>query len=177
MKLYFCENFKNRQDSTDLLKKALDDYVHKKIKWNILKSKSGKPYVNYPNLYFNISHSGNYWICGIADKPVGVDIEMITKREHSKLVAVYFSHEEKMYVSKKKNEGFFEIWTLKEAYSKLLGESIFKNLKFNAVFLDELKSREETENIYFKQCKEFKNAKCTLAKAEKDIFLEIIEIN
>ena len=211
MKLYYYKNFKCKQKSKKLLEEVLKDYMENAeentCNFEILKASGGKPYVNDKNIYFNISHSGNYWICGIGNKPLGVDIEIITENDHDKLVDKYFSNEEKTYLNKgklnNKKDCFYEIWTLKEAYSKLLGESIFKNLKFNTISNGDLKSFEDIKSIetsqsvksrdsfknsndilnmkkimkiYFKKCNCFVGAKCTLAKAGEKIDLEIREI-
>ena len=43
-------------------------------------NQSEKPYFsNYPNLCFNLSHSGNIAICVFSDKEVGCDVEQIDK--------------------------------------------------------------------------------------------------
>lgn len=40
----------------------------------------GKPYLrDYPNAHFNISHSGQYVVCAVADRPVGIDVQVIGK--------------------------------------------------------------------------------------------------
>lgn len=216
MKLYVCRNFENRKDSRRLLKKALADYIRNEslsekgkdssirgdnpMEIEVLEATTGKPYISYPGVYFNVSHSGDYWICGIGSSPLGVDIEIITDKAHKKLIERYFSSEEKAYIvngnaawemevvkdskfiretdfENNSIEKFYEIWTFKEAYSKLLGESIFKNLNFSAIEMGKLKRMEKTKDIYFKQCNEFKNAKCTLAQSGEDITLEIREIS
>lgn len=44
-------------------------------KQNFTYTGHGKPYLlNYPDVHFNISHSGEYVACAVADSPVGVDI-------------------------------------------------------------------------------------------------------
>ena len=38
----------------------------------------GKPYlIGSPHIQFNISHTGSYVACALADEPVGIDIEFI----------------------------------------------------------------------------------------------------
>jgi 4'-phosphopantetheinyl transferase len=43
-------------------------------------SEYGKPYVSGNKIHFNISHSGNYLICGVSNYEIGVDIECVNPR-------------------------------------------------------------------------------------------------
>ncbi|WP_423237249.1 4'-phosphopantetheinyl transferase family protein [Clostridium putrefaciens] len=50
------------------------------------KNQYGKPYSGeYPQFKFNISHSGDYVLCSIDDKPIGVDIEEIKPIEYEEI--------------------------------------------------------------------------------------------
>ena len=49
-------------------------------KQNFTYTEHGKPYLSdYSDVHFNISHSGEYVVCSVSDKPVGVDIQKISK--------------------------------------------------------------------------------------------------
>ena len=147
MRLYWCRKFENRQESGLLLQLALKDYLKEQraikgdvslessipLEVEIFKGKDGKPYTNIPDLYFNISHSKDLWVCGVSKRPIGVDVEILRERNYQKLMDRYFQPEEILYVKENGLKGFFDIWTFKEAHSKLLGESIFKNIGFSAV--------------------------------------------
>ena len=88
--------------------------------------KNGKPYIENANIEFSISHSGNIAMCAISDEPVGIDIEYIRDVDIS-LAKKHFAPDEQLYVFEKKENAklrFFEIWTRKEAYVKLLGKGI-----------------------------------------------------
>ena len=44
--------------------------------WTIAYGEKGKPYfTDHPDVCFNLSHSGDYVACAIADRPVGIDIQ------------------------------------------------------------------------------------------------------
>ena len=87
----------------------------------IAKNKWGKPYlVGYPDYHFSLSHSGSYVAFASDTNPIGVDIEEI-KKPHDDIARRFFTEEEASYVAKNGAEGFYEIWTKKEAYVKLLG--------------------------------------------------------
>ena len=43
----------------------------------LTKGENGKPYLHgYPEIHFNISHSGAYAVCALAGIPVGIDIQI-----------------------------------------------------------------------------------------------------
>lgn len=87
----------------------------------------GKPYAKGLPVHFSISHSGNYAVCAVADSEIGADIEKI--RAITPRAADRFATEaEKEYISASQN-GFFEIWTLKEAYFKCIGTGLGSDIK------------------------------------------------
>ena len=88
--------------------------------------KSGKPYVENVKVEFSISHSGNIAVCAISDKPVGIDIELV-KDVNINAAKRLFTTDEQNYVFEKwafAKQRFFEVWTRKEAYVKMLGKGI-----------------------------------------------------
>lgn len=98
------------------------------------KNEYGKPYLrNYHNFHFNISHSGEWVVCAVSIFPVGIDIERI-KSIDLQIAERYFSKEEYSYLmeieDEKKEERFFELWTLKESYIKAIGMGL--SLPFNS---------------------------------------------
>jgi len=85
----------------------------------------GKPCLRGAELYFNLSHSGAYAACAIADLPVGVDIQ--TSREYSeKLAERCFTPEERaaLRAAREPDAEFTALWTLKESYLKWKGSGI-----------------------------------------------------
>ncbi len=90
-------------------------------------SEKGKPFAKDLPVHFSISHSGDYAVCAVSENEIGIDIEKI--RPVNQRVADKFATEkEKEYILSSSN-GFFEIWTLKEAYFKCIGTGLGKNIK------------------------------------------------
>lgn len=93
----------------------------------IKKTPLGKPYAEGVSVYFNISHSGNFAVCVIDTKPVGVDIQSIAPP----MVGVMrrsFSEAEREYILAEPEYGaerFTRLWCMKEAFAKRLGGSVF----------------------------------------------------
>lgn len=86
----------------------------------------GKPYVfNYPNVHFNLSHSGEYVICSVSDNPVGVDIQKISEYNPDVAERVCCEKELKQIEdSLDKASEFTKLWTQKEAILKMYGTGI-----------------------------------------------------
>jgi 4'-phosphopantetheinyl transferase len=61
-------------------------------------NKYGKPYVLGNPIYFNISHNQKNVICGISDKPIGVDIETINPRIKTISKVLLSPNEQKTYI-------------------------------------------------------------------------------
>lgn len=88
----------------------------------------GKPYLaDHPELFFNLSHSGNRVLCAVSDGEVGCDVQKI-KRYDGQLAERFFSPEEYGYLSKVSKEErdtlFFRYWTLKESFIKNIGTGL-----------------------------------------------------
>lgn len=90
----------------------------------------GKPTVE--GICFNLSHSGNYVICAVSEKPVGCDIEQI-KEAPKQMESRVFSPEEirclEQLSSEAYNREFFRLWTRKESYLKMKGIGIRVSLQ------------------------------------------------
>ena len=119
-----------------LLKELLKIYNISYSNINYIYNEEGKPYIKDYNLYFNISHSHDYVITVISNKEIGVDIEKIRKTNIS-IINRICTNKEKEYVLSSNidiEKRLFEIFTLKEAYIKCLGNKIFDFKNIELVF-------------------------------------------
>lgn len=90
----------------------------------------GKPYLrDYPNVQFNISHSGQFVACAVSDRPIGVDIQEIVPY-HRDVAKRVFSPEKLLQIESGPDPSveFTKLWTQKEAYLKMLGIGLFDSL-------------------------------------------------
>lgn len=79
----------------------------------------GKPFLkNYSWIHFNLSHSGDYVMCVIADAEVGCDIQKVGKR-NEKIATRFFTPAEQAYITDPKD--FAQIWARKESVIKMTG--------------------------------------------------------
>ena len=86
----------------------------------------GKPFIVGKSGYdFSVSHSARAVAFAGASSRVGVDIERIRLRK-SGFSERFFAENEIKFIEESENpdEAFFEIWTKKEAYSKMLGKGL-----------------------------------------------------
>ena len=94
----------------------------------IQKNEYGKPFlVNYNDIHFNLSHSGDWVLCGVGNENLGIDVEQIDDIELS-VAEEFFTKEESDYLfTLNENDrliAFYKIWTLKESYIKNVGEGL-----------------------------------------------------
>lgn len=131
--------------------------------YQIVKNQYGKKYLKDSDIFFNISHSNDLIAIAIDDNECGIDLEMINNnRRFDSLVKHYFNDNEKeLYINKaNKIDYFYDVWTAKEAYSKMIGTGIvgyFNNLP------DDYSRLIKRYNVYLND-KKFKLAICTKAK-------------
>ena len=107
-----------------LLKQVLKDKYHIDYNEAIIKYNSyGKPFINGIN--YNISHSYDFVIVAVSDKAIGIDIEKIRKIDLS-IMKIFCTDNEQEYIlnSNDKYLAFWSVYTLKEAYFKMLGTDL-----------------------------------------------------
>ena len=95
----------------------------------LLEDERGAPYIDGIDVHVSISHAGDYVVCAISDRPVGIDIEKI-KPVSRRIAERTFSQRELEYlgcegeIASEALLRFYEIWTAKEAYAKMHGTGI-----------------------------------------------------
>ena len=127
------ERLSNRRDAVNML---IGDIIARKAicRRTGLTNKSlvfrlnqyGKPFLeNGTDIYFNISHSGNFAVCALNSETVGIDIEII-KKANLKVAKRFFCPDEHEFITKanKINEAFYKIWTMKESFVKWEGKGL-----------------------------------------------------
>lgn len=93
------------------------------------KNEFGKPFLKgYDNFHFNISHSGEWIVCVVDEKNIGIDIEKIQHINYRELAQRFFTEKEyKFILEARLNDqlkNFYRIWTLKESYIKADGRGL-----------------------------------------------------
>lgn len=92
----------------------------------------GKPGLKGKDICFSLAHSGNYGVCAVYGKEVGVDIERI-REVPPKMIAAVCTEAEQQALSalddKKRTDSFYRIWTAKESFLKYMGTGLSWPLK------------------------------------------------
>ena len=131
IKVYFCEHNDNT-NSHELLFHAV--LLHTgRADFPLRYERTKKPYFDSADApKFSISHSGNYWICAMSDEEVGCDLQLHKQYPRYLTVAKRYFHENEIQKLTLRDDPctvFFDIWSKKEAISKLSGEGINRNIK------------------------------------------------
>ncbi|MDO5561132.1 MAG: 4'-phosphopantetheinyl transferase superfamily protein [Oscillospiraceae bacterium] len=142
----------NKKDiiSQARLKYSLCDYF--KIKTQdiqIMRDEYRKPYLfGHEDMYFNISHSGRYWICACSDAVTGVDIECASKKKYASVIDSLHSSESRYIRScTSAEDAFYNVWVRKEAVFKAAGTGILDELSSFSVIS---KTGQFSESVHYK---------------------------
>jgi phosphopantetheinyl transferase len=128
-----------------LLRRALSQLSGNGIRpeqWRFTRTKFGKPVIDpaagLPDLHFNISYDGEVVVLLVSTScRVGVDIERVHDRQDMQITAALSRKERKTlsaFPVADRTSAALRIWTIKEAYSKLLGLGL--NLDFSTLNVD-----------------------------------------
>lgn len=94
----------------------------------VIKGKMGKPSLEgFPDIHYNLSHADGIAACIVSGSECGIDCERIREYRPNVMKRVFSDSERSMVESaaeENKNELFFRLWTLKEAYVKAIGIGI-----------------------------------------------------
>ncbi len=96
----------------------------------------GKPYLyNFPDYHFSVSHADDCIAFTASDQPIGIDTEKIAAYDFE-IARRFFVPQEVSFIetSEDKNFAFYDIWTKKEAYLKMLGVGLSKPLQSFNIF-------------------------------------------
>ncbi len=126
---------KGSKEVRELLLEALRlEYPHLQGAWadglpSMEKNTFGKPFfLDYPEIYFNLSHTKGCVCCALADAPVGVDVELCYRRANQEQIVKRFSTEERKLwrtaSEERRQELFFALWVLKESCVKADGRGL-----------------------------------------------------
>ncbi|MCL2639088.1 MAG: 4'-phosphopantetheinyl transferase superfamily protein [Oscillospiraceae bacterium] len=116
---------------------------------NYLKDERGKPYIPNSNLHMSISHCRAGAACVIADIPVGIDVEEISRIKLKIARRICTENELALLQNAEDKQDFLcRLWVLKEAYSKLTGKGFAE--KFNTIDTTDNKNlfAEKRDGVY-----------------------------
>ena len=114
-----------------LLARGLEERYHlsytpDQLSEALSKNEYGKPYLSaHPDIFFNISHTDNFVVCGFAEREIGIDAEIIGTYPAVVFRKVFTADEAALIENapdeNKQQEMFARLWTLKESRIKEAG--------------------------------------------------------
>lgn len=92
----------------------------------ICREERGKPFfAGVSDRCFNISHSGDWVVCALDDRPLGVDIQKIRPCREGLLERVCSPEEQEWYRERGRRERDFALlWSMKESLCKYTGQGL-----------------------------------------------------
>lgn len=97
---------------------------------------AGRPFFPGASCYLSLSHGGDYAAAALSPHPVGLDLERLRPISAGVQRRLY-SEAELSWAAEAPEEQEFRLlrlWTMKEAYAKLLGQGFWAQPVFTAVF-------------------------------------------
>ena len=92
----------------------------------------GKPFLTLqPRIHYNITHSGKYVMCIIADQEIGIDVQVHKKVNFERMLERMVPADmiREILDSDEPEKAFFTQWVLREAYIKWTGEGLSRDLR------------------------------------------------
>lgn len=94
----------------------------------VVKGKYGKPSLEeHPEVHFNLSHAKGIAACIVSGRECGIDCESVREFRPNVMKRAFTEAERELVMSSAEDERdlmFFRIWTLKEAYIKMIGKGL-----------------------------------------------------
>ncbi len=158
-------------DDINSKEKLVSEYFKEKYVGDYYLNERGKPLSD--KKFFNIAHSKGVVIYAESDVPLGVDIEV--DRDIKEDLKRYISSDEEFEYIKSKREGFFEVWTAKEALAKCEGSGVVTKMdKIPSLPINGTK--EYMGDAYMTKCIRFKNSLiCVCVKTIDDFGVDVVE--
>lgn len=104
---------------------------------------SGQPVLPGGQAFVSISHCDDRVVCAVSRTPVGIDIEKVRPIRPGMMDRVCTAEELRYLRSGNETERFFEVWTAKEAYFKMMGTGITNLQAINILTLPRQVFRQE----------------------------------
>jgi len=132
MKYYFYKYSETDIEKQRALARCLFRYALEKdygiTGVDYIKGERGKPYIPNSNLHMSLSHCRACIACIIANEPVGIDVEEISRMNLKFARRICTPSELELFNARDdvlgvpKEEFLCRLWVMKEAYSKLTGK-------------------------------------------------------
>ena len=125
-----------------LLNRSLEQCTDVQTPVRYHRNEHGKPYLtDKPEIYVNWSHSGDYVICAVADREVGIDLQKMDREPKENLIRKVLTKEEQEFygsvLESERKRLFYQYWSVKESFLKAIGTGFYTSLKTFQVDMEE----------------------------------------
>lgn len=159
----------------------LEEHGEEMVAFRENRGEYGKPFCgNRDDFCYNLSHSGEWVICGTAKEPIGVDIQQI-KEVNLRIAERFFVPEEydRLMSCEDKNQMFCQMWAMKESYIKYTGKGMIQEMNGFSVDVEtgkiyDLKEKKQFNARLSGQIQDYVIAICT--QTQQEIYWENYEI-
>lgn len=137
--------------------------------YRIVRAEHGKPYVEgaFSPVFYNLSHSGDYVVCGLSDREVGIDVQQVG-RYRREVVRRFFHPDEirqlEQCAEEMRSDLFFRYWSAKESFLKYTGTGLSGSLSGFEVRFEkqgiQVVSQDSLQPVYLSECALDKDYKC-----------------
>lgn len=116
-------------EDTDVLLKRLAERYAEEIgipcgNLDVVREEYQKPHFAGSDLFFSVSHSGNYVLFALGLANLGIDIQKYKQCSFERIAGRFFNSAEYEYLKRSSFKDFFDVWTAKESYVKYTGQGI-----------------------------------------------------
>lgn len=118
----------------------------------------GKPYfLDYPQFYFSLSHSGEYAALAFSDRETGLDIQQerpVRRETADRVLSVQeYRRYRELEGEEEKADWFFRCWCAKESYGKLKGTGLSEDSRRTVLSGDGRSISREADRVL---CREYR---------------------
>lgn len=145
--------------------------------YSIVKAKHGKPYIQMQTgIFYNLSHSGNYMVCALSDREVGIDIQQMGTYKFQIAERFFHQNEIQTFVQcdpKERANLFYRYWAAKESFLKYTGTGLSVSLSDFEIRFEEKQIQifkpDLEKKIYLQDCIIDPDYKCMVCSEYADI--------
>lgn len=136
--------------------------------------------LHYPDVHFNLSHSGTKVMCAVSDAEIGCDVEEVNEISMEIARRFFFAEEYAALMhctgDESRQDLFFRYWTLKESFMKATGLGFRLSLDQFCILLDgsmiAVRQSVDTRSYYFREFSlddGYKYAVCSVDKPVNEV--------
>ncbi|MDO4977055.1 MAG: 4'-phosphopantetheinyl transferase superfamily protein, partial [Eubacteriales bacterium] len=115
-----------------------DSNMSEEFPWNKVTIAQASPhekpfFKEYPKVFHNVSHSGDWWVCAYGSTENGLDLQKVAHANTRKIAVRFFHQDETSWLEGQEEEEFYRLWAYNESYVKWKGKGLTEGLSYFSV--------------------------------------------